>query len=676
MSQIDPSNIRQIHLDFHTPGFVTVGDKFDVNEFYNTLEASKVNSIAVFAKCHHGYSYFDTQIGTRHPGMSIDMFGEAAVEAKRRGIDFLGYFSLNVDEVIAEQHPEWVALHKDGSPVDSQILQDGSELYWRWLCPNRGGYFDEFFFPHVEECLAKYPMDGIFIDMAGYLPDSCFCDACVASMREQGLDPDNSQDHNRFNSANMQAFAKRLREVMDRYRPGMRLEVGSFNAWGEADKARGVISEFYVESLAFQTGWFNFPFMGRYLSGHGLPVMGMTGRFLKNWGDFGTVVSPHQLKMQLATHLSIGASCCVGDHIHCNGRLDPAVYSIIGDAFSFVEERQRYCSGMTRAREVAILVPGGVETNTAVANKKSNAIDIWDSVYGAAKLMMEGHYQWDVIDPDCELDGLSCAVLVHPFVSAGYIDKLEKWVNAGGTLVVDSGAVLVTGDLTDRWNKFIGLKSAAASAYPGAFYKVTGETLADGVPEMAHYVHSPSVELNVSDDAVELAQAAYSPCVRSREAFYGHFHGPDTVDGGAAISSVKRGDGRVVVLGQSVMPAYLNTGYFAHRKLMHNLFDNILSAKTITTDAPSIMEITVGEKDRNTVIQFLSFVSDRRHRYSFESLNEAIPICGVNVKLRTDRAVSRVWNPVSGEDIEFKACESGIEFQAPAVADHLVLLIS
>jgi hypothetical protein len=55
---------RQIHLDFHTPAGVTVGDRFHATEFFDTLEAAKINSIAVFAKCHHGYPYFNTKVET------------------------------------------------------------------------------------------------------------------------------------------------------------------------------------------------------------------------------------------------------------------------------------------------------------------------------------------------------------------------------------------------------------------------------------------------------------------------------------------------------------------------------------------------------------------------------------------------------------------------------------
>lgn len=671
---ISPNDIRQIHLDFHTPGFVRVGDQWNVMEFYDTLEDSRVNSLAFFAKCHHGYSYFDTEVGTRHPGLDFDMFGQASQEAAKRGIDFVAYFSLNVDEVIAREHPEWVALHEDGRPVDSQRLQDDSELYWRWLCPNRGTYLESFFYPHVEECLRKYPVDGVFIDMAGYLPGSCFCPGCMEGMRQLGLDIHDEREHNRFNAWTMKRFAARLREIMDKHRPGMRLQIGCFNGFGEAKNAVGIASEFYVESLSFQTGWFHLPIMARYLGNTGMPVNGLTGRFLKSWGDFGTVLSPHQLRVQVAAQLSVGASCGIGDHMHCNGKLDKAVYSVIKDVYTFATQRQKYCTGMERAREVAILVPDGIETNAAVVSKLERKVNIFDSLYGSTKLLMEGHYQWDVRSREMGFAGCSTLVLIHPFLDAGYIAELQRFVESGGTLVVDTGAVQVDGGISGRWLEFLGLESAVYSSHSGSYYRVCDGSLADGLPEMAHYVHAPSLELSATVGTRALAQAFYPPCVRSRETFYGHFHGPDMVTGGTAISLAERGNGRVVVLGQSVISAYLNTGYHAHRTLMHNLIDSTLPGKIVRTNAPSLMEITVGRKDGRTVIQFVPFIADRRHRYSFESLNDVIPIRDVSIALRVSEPVNRLWNPVSGENIEFVASPGEIRFLAPEIIDHLVLV--
>ncbi len=652
-----------------------VADQFSAKAFFDTLEAARVNSISFFAKCHHGYSYFKSEIGTPHPGMTTrDLFGEAAAEAQQRGMGFLAYFSLNVDEVVAEAHPEWVAQFKDGTPVDSQVLQDGSELYWRWLCPNKGGYLDEFFFPHVEECLKNYPMDGIFIDMAGYLPGSCFCEACVSAMRAEGLDPDNSIDHNKFNSANMQAFAGRLREVMDRHRSGMRLEIGCFNAWGEARKALGTISEFYVESLSYQTGWFNFPVMGRYVSNTGVPVTGMTGRFLKNWGDFGTVLSAHQMKLQVGQHLSIGASCTVGDHLHPSGRLEKAVYDVVGQAFSHVERLQPYCSGMERSREVAILIPEGIESNTAVGTEKVGAIDVWDCVYGAGKLFMEEHLQWDVLDPSMSLHGLTAAVLIHPYLTTEYIDKLEVFVTGGGTLIVDANGILAPESIAQRWNEFIGVTSAKISEHPGSFYRTLDPAIGAGLPDMANYVHAPGVEIESAEGSEVLARVINSPCVRSREHFYGHFHGADMVEAGPAITSVTRGAGKVIVLSQAIFAAYLNTGYHAHRTLLSNILSAAIPDTLIKTDAPTIMEITAGKKGGRTVLQFLSFIADRRHRYSFESINEPIPQ-SITVELRTDKPITRLFEPISGQKITFSETATGIKFTTPPVVGHLMILV-
>ncbi|MGA2585370.1 MAG: hypothetical protein ABSG31_19040 [Tepidisphaeraceae bacterium] len=53
---------RQIHLDFHTgPDIADVGVDFDAREFADTMRRARVNSVTVFAKCHHGHLYYKKQ---------------------------------------------------------------------------------------------------------------------------------------------------------------------------------------------------------------------------------------------------------------------------------------------------------------------------------------------------------------------------------------------------------------------------------------------------------------------------------------------------------------------------------------------------------------------------------------------------------------------------------------
>ncbi len=671
---------RQVHLDFHTPGFVTVGDRFDAEAFGATLAAAQIDGVTAFAHCHHGYSYCDTTIGTRHPGLDFDLFGRMAEELARREIQLLAYFSLNVNEVLSARHPEWHALDAQGKSVNSQILQDGTELFWTWLCPNRGPWARDFLFAHIVEVIDRYPLAGVFVDMGCYLPGSCFCEVCEAKMREQNLDPADTADHERFNVQTIQQLVRDLRATMDARRPGLRLQMGGFNSLGEANKAPGAISEYYIESLAFQTGWEYFPITARYLRNFPLPTLGMTGRFLKNWGDFGTVASAIQLKTQLGMHLMAGVASAIGDHLPCHGEVVPGVYDLIGDAFRFVKARQPWCVGMRPARDAIVIGPAGLHANAAGMTKETQTAVIKDSYTSACKLMHELHLQYDVTTPLDELDFGRCGLIVFAggMLTGAFIQRLHDFVSNGGLLLVN-GAGVVLDDPTHNadWQELIGVTASSATADDGEFYRVSDERLMDAeIPEMAHYTHLPSMDVEFAADVEPLASAWRSPCVRSREHHYGHFHGPATRPAGTAIGVRCVGRGHIVVIRSQLLAAYLQTGYHVHRTVIRRLIDTFMPAdrRTLTTNAPSVVDIAVGEKAGDLVLQVQPFVADRRYRYSFESVNEAIDFHGLWVKVRGCGDVERVVDPLTGEEISWRSSGDDLHIDLPPFQEHRVFL--
>jgi hypothetical protein len=669
------SDLRQIHLDFHTPDFVNVGEQFDPVAFFDTLEAAGVNSIAAFALCHHGNSYFDTTTGRRHPGLDFDLFGRMAEEAAKRPVQLLAYFSQNVNEVQAQLHPEWAAIHPDGRPVNSQILQDGSELFWTWLCPNRGRLIEDFFLPQVQEVLERYPVDGVFVDMPGYLPNSCFCDACVAKMRAQGLDPENHSEHGHFNVLTNQQVARDLRVLMDRVQPGLRLEMGPFNAFGEAEKAVGVLSEFYLESLAFQTGWQYFPMAARYFRKYGLPAVGITGRFLKNWGDFGTVASAAQLKVCLGMHLLAGLSSCIGDHLHNSGALDKAVYEIIGEAYRFIAPRQPYCVGMTPVREAAVLVPQGEEANAAVNDMNSPYSLANDAYKGACKMLIEGHYQYELVSPTDPLDGYKLLVVTNGFFGVDFVEKVRAFLTAGGTLVASAhGLTPVDPAARAAWQAMLGIASCAPSADQGEFIEVTAPSLAADLPPMPHYLHVPAMDAAFAPAVEALGVSWRSACVRSRETHYGHFHGPHDHQAGTALGVTRVGAGTAVLLAPQLFAAYLHTGYFALRVLVRNLLDTYLPTRALRTNAPGLVEIALGEKDGRLIVQAQPFLAARRDRYSFESISDdPIDIANVWIDVPTDR--TRAYDPIAGADIATERMGELLRLHLPAFHEHLLVVV-
>jgi len=75
MNKID-LRFRQIHLDFHTSeGIEGIGVDFDPEEFASTIEKAGVNSITCFARCHHGWIYYDTKLfpERRHPHLARNL---------------------------------------------------------------------------------------------------------------------------------------------------------------------------------------------------------------------------------------------------------------------------------------------------------------------------------------------------------------------------------------------------------------------------------------------------------------------------------------------------------------------------------------------------------------------------------------------------------------------------
>ena len=98
---------RQVHLDFHTNGTLPVGNKFSKEQFQAALKAGHVDSITVFSKCHHGWSYHPTQVNEIHPELDFDLLGAQLEACKEINVNAPVYISAGYDEKEYVRHPEW-----------------------------------------------------------------------------------------------------------------------------------------------------------------------------------------------------------------------------------------------------------------------------------------------------------------------------------------------------------------------------------------------------------------------------------------------------------------------------------------------------------------------------------------------------------------------------------------
>src|SRR5437773_6224224 len=141
---------RQIHLDFHTsPHICDVGKDFDAAEFAGTMKRAHVNSVTVFAKCHHGHLYYNTKRPERHPGLKrgLNLLGEQIEALHREGIRAPIYISVQCDEYAADNFPEWIAREVDGRPAG------GGPFDPMWQTPDMSSPYQEY--------LAEQPLEAL-----------------------------------------------------------------------------------------------------------------------------------------------------------------------------------------------------------------------------------------------------------------------------------------------------------------------------------------------------------------------------------------------------------------------------------------------------------------------------------------------------------------------------------
>ena len=182
---MDKMRFRQVHLDFHTsPAIPEVGEAFDKAEFQSALRAGHVDSITVFSKCHHGYSYHPTKVNEIHPGLGYDLLGAQLQACAEIGVRAPVYISAGFDEKYAVKHPE----HLVRSAPDQGIGFDAPGYHL--ICFNTP--YLGLLSAQVREVLEVYHPVEIFLDICSIR--ECRCAYCVESMKRKGYDPDDPRD--------------------------------------------------------------------------------------------------------------------------------------------------------------------------------------------------------------------------------------------------------------------------------------------------------------------------------------------------------------------------------------------------------------------------------------------------------------------------------------------------
>ena len=616
---------RQVHLDFHTGEQVPdVGIAFDGAAFARTLTEAHVDSIVLFAKCHHGWSYCDTKVGARHPNLAFDLLRAQVDACRAAGIRTTIYLSAGFDERAARENPGWRRISPDGT--FHMMLGKNLDPWWSYLCFNTP-YLDELIAQVRELALNFAESDGLWLDIVREA--ECCCNFCRADMDASGLDWTNSTHRRTHARIVARRYHARVTEAARAIRPG----IGIFhNASQIARGDRALQDQFsHFEIEAVPTGGWGYdhlPLAARYLDPLGLPIMGVTVRFHIVWGELGGYRHPNALRAELATMHAHGATLCVGDHLDVDGTLDSDAYRLIGRAFAEAKAREPALEGLRPVADVGLLSSLAVRDPGSLRRaERHNPED-----EGALRVLQEGHFLHDVLDAEADFARYRLLVLPDRVrLDAALADRLRTYLAAGGR-------VLMTGEsglhaLEPGFALNIGAEAIGPSPCDNVQIRPIPALRPPGI-DGPFLIYSPT--MRVRANAGEALGEVYEPLFnRTARHFSGHINTPRQRKPSGFHSGVHLGG--ITYLAQPLFTLYHTLGQTFVRDHVIRALDAALGARTIEVDAPARALVTLRRDGSRNVIQIVHAPRDLRGQSPLgpiEVIEDLPSLMGIRLALR------------------------------------------
>lgn len=678
MSKVD-LRFRQIHLDFHTSEFIDgIGSQFDAEEFAATLENARVNSITCFARCHHGWIYYDTQVHQerRHPHLAINLLRAQIDACHDRNIRVPIYTSVQWDHYTASQHPEWLALDEKGCISSFQSASPFEAGFYRDLCLN-SPYVETFLKPHVREILESLPVDGLFFDIVRPLP--CTCRYCRAEIEAAGLDACIARVRQQFGLQMINRFMQDMTRFVRQFNSECTI---FYNAGHIGTRHRAVTdayTHFELESLpSGGWGYLHFPLTMRYARTLGKECLGQTGKFHTAWGDFHSFKNVEALQYECFRMLAMGAGCSIGDQLHPVGRIDSNVYELVGSVYREVEKKEPWCRNVKPVTEIGVLTPE--EFYGAQIGGLPPAL------MGITRMLHESAHQFDILDSASDLSGYKVIILPDKIpVNANLAQKLRAYLDRGGALIA-SFASGMDPDASEFACQVLGvrLKSEGPRDLNGelvrgkyfpsndyAEYIVPGK-LSKGLAQTEYVLYIRGMEVEAEPGSEPLANKVSSYFDRTYKHFSSHRQTPSSGQiGGPAVIK----NGRAIYFANPIFSEYNSVGPRWEKQLFLNALELLLPDPIVQHDGPTTLQVTVNEQpdQHRWIIHLLHYIPERRSQ-EIDIIEDVIPLYNVkiSIKLPTIKAVMGVPEQ---EPLPYEQKDGRAEFVLPQLIGHQMIVL-
>lgn len=648
---------RQVHLDFHTSEHIEdIGKKFNKKQFQTALKKGHINSITLFSKCHHGWAYHPSKANEIHPHLDFDLLGAQIQAAHEIGVKTPIYLSAGLDEKMAHRHPEWLVRNLDESTT---WAKDFTEPGYHKMCMS-SPYLD-YLVKQIEEVCKNYDADGIFLDIAGVQP--CYCQNCIAEREELGLNPYDENDVLKHAEMVYKRYAEKTRAAVDKYKPNLSL----FHNGGHIRQGRRDLVNYntHLELESLPTGGWgydHFPFSARYCQGLGVDYLGMTGKFHGSWGEFGGFKHPNALRFEVALAAANGAKCSVGDQLSPSGEMDMVTYDLIGSAYSELEEKEEWLDNVESVADIAIISPEAYVGDLSTG--QMTKVD--DSGSGVCRIMLEGKYLFDVIDFESDLSKYKVIILPDVIrADTDFAKRLREFCDCGGK-------VLATGKsaLYENSNEFclnLGAEWIKENPYKPDYFRPL-EKIKD-MGDTGYIMYGNGEKIRCIGNELGIRENPYFN--RTRAHFCSHQHTPNSCEyGGAGMTEGKDG----IYIAWNIFADYAQSGELHLKQMAIFALDRLLdTAKTLKTNLPAQGIVTL-MKQSDRLICHLLYASPVKRGNGIEVIEDILPIYNVELAIKTDKKINKVYLAPQKEDIDFTYDDGYISVKLDKIECHQMVV--
>ncbi len=618
---------RCVHLDFHTSEKVEgIGSAFDHDEFVAALKEANLDSITVFAKCHHGCFYYYSDKYFTHPHLTRPLLDDQLAACREAGVSAKIYISAGLDEYSAMQHPEWLQVRADG--VHANLLNPG----FKRLCFNTP-YLDVLA-GQTEEVMKKYMPDGVFYDIVADGP--CTCRWCMQDMKEKGLDYRNPADLKKQAKDVFAKFTSRLTGIVRSIKKDTLVFYNAGNFPIARHDRMDCCDQLEAESLPTGGwGYDHFPLTMSYIRRQGKNCIGMTGKFHTSWGEFGGFKYKDALLYEGAQCLAFDAGLSVGDQLHPNGKIDRYTYENVGNTMRYLQERDAWRGGEFLP-EFAIL------SESADRNAAGRT--------GASRMFFEEKYLFDVIEP-CEISNKYPLIVLadNEEYSAETVKALQAYVKAGGKLLAVGQGALQNGQMAfDLGAEFVGTDPYSPNYFRGRYQLRAAD-------QMALVIFASSYVINATGEVLADRISPYFQ--REGLNFCSHRHTPCDYDKVTpAITAGKDG----IYMSVDLLAEYAKVGSLNAKQLVLPLMEMLLGKenKTVVTNLPSSGKVTFYKKGDSHILHLL-YANTIKRGEGVEIIEDLATLADIRVQVKVPGKVSCVLCHPSEKALAFTQDDAG-----------------